>query len=307
MIDFLSTRFSHAVEVPQASASAACLLVRIYPVDGIEQPLELATEPQLVGRDANCAIPLCDDSVSRRHALLEYNGTAHVVSDLGSLNGTYVNEQRLTGAQTLAAGDRLRFGNQIFKYLTSDGIESQYHEVVFKMMTTDGLTSVHNKRYFLETLDRELLQSCRAKTPLCVMMLDLDNFKSINDTYGHLAGDAVLVEFVKRAKSVLRGGELLARYGGEEFTMLMTRASLLEAVPVAERLRHIVAASAVVFEGTPIPITVSIGICGFDGHRVCEASDLLATADEYLYVAKRSGRNQVQFQRESESHENIAS
>lgn len=297
--EFLTTKCARPAEQARVEASAACLLVRVYPLEEMERPVELSAAARLIGREQHCTLQLADESVSRRHAMLEYDGRTHVVTDLGSTNGTYVNEQRVTGSRPLAAGDRVRFGNQIFKYLTADGIEAQYHEVVFKMMTTDGLTSAYNKRYFLETLERELQQSQRSASPLCVMMADLDRFKSINDTYGHLAGDTVLVEFARRARSVLRGGELLARYGGEEFVLLLTRATLEEAAVVAERMREIVAAEPARFESTFIPMTVSIGIACFDGVAVRDSEELLAEADQYLYAAKRAGRNQVQYPREA--------
>ncbi len=240
-----ATRFSASCGVPRAESAGPCLLVRIYPVSGIEQPLELAAEPVLVGRDRECGLALDDDSVSRRHATIQPWEHGHAVVDLGSTNGVYLNERRIAGTQPLQPGDRVRFGNQIFKYLGADGIEAQYHEVVFKLMTTDGLTGAYNKRYLLETLDREWQQSRRAGTPLSVMMLDLDKFKAVNDTYGHLAGDAVLVEFARRVRGVLRSGDLLARYGGEEFCMLLSRTALDDAVQVAERVRALAAATPV--------------------------------------------------------------
>lgn len=303
--EFMSTAFAENDDSSPTDGAARSLLVRVYPLNGFEAPIELSREPRLIGREPQCSLQLADESVSRRHAMLAFDGTNHILTDLGSTNGTYVNERRLKARRVLAAGDRVRFGNQIFKYLTADGIEAQYHEVVFKMMTTDGLTTVYNKRYFLETLERELQQSRRAGSPLCTLMLDLDRFKSVNDTYGHLAGDAVLVEFAKRAQSVLRAGEILARYGGEEFAMLLSRTTLDEGVIVAERIRAATAAEPARFEATSIPITVSIGIACFDGRTVCDADALLAEADRRLYAAKRSGRNQVQFQREISLHADV--
>lgn len=287
------TRFSDSIGALLATATARCLLVRIYPVKEIEPPLELGNEPVSVGRDSGCSLPLHDDSVSRRHAIIEAVGNTHLVTDLGSTNGTFVNEDIVSEPRLLQAGDRVRFGNQIFKYLAADKIEAQYHEVVFKMMTTDGLTGVHSKRYFQETLEREFEQSTRSLSPLCVLMMDLDKFKSVNDTYGHLAGDAVLVEFARRAKSVVRSGDLLARYGGEEFALLMTRTTLADAIQVAERIRQVIAATPIEFENNSIPVTVSLGFCWLTPHATCKPADLLAEADEQLYVAKRSGRNQV--------------
>jgi diguanylate cyclase (GGDEF)-like protein len=293
----LATRFSNSfcVELPQQNRSA--VLVRIYPMQGIGQPIELDGDCVYIGRDDKNTIHIEDDSVSRRHAKIEWTGQQHVLVDAGSTNGSFVNEQRTT-SQPLQAGDRIRFGNQIFKYLTSQGIESQYHEVVFKMMTTDGMTQLYNKRYFAECVEREQQQSLRSHTPWCVMLMDLDKFKSVNDTYGHMAGDAVLVEFANRAKSVLRSGQVLARYGGEEFAMLCSQATIEDARTVAERIREVVAATPVVFESQLIRMTVSIGIASFDHNHPVTIPQLLAQADEMLYHAKQSGRNQVQFARD---------
>jgi diguanylate cyclase (GGDEF)-like protein len=186
----------------------------------------------------------------------------------------------------------VRFGNQIFKYLASDALESQYHECVFRIVTTDGLTGAYNKRYLLDALERELHRLQRDTAPVTLMLLDLDKFKSINDTYGHLAGDAVLVEFARRAQAELRGGEIFARYGGEEFAVLAPRTTVAAACQVAERVRAAVAAAPILFESQAIPLTTSIGVAGTTDAATA-GSELLATADARLYRAKDSGRNQV--------------
>jgi len=293
MLEVLTTRFSQSDGTLLNDDTGPSLLVRIYPVHVIEEPVELLSEPVLLGRDTGCTVALPDDSVSRRHALIEPHDEFHRISDLGSTNGTYVNEHRLYEPRILHAGDRVRLGSQVFKYLSSDSIESQYHETVFKLMTTDGLTTVHNKRYFLETLERECEQSRRHASPLCVLMLDLDKFKSVNDTYGHLAGDAVLMEFARRAQAVTRGGDLLARYGGEEFAALLTRTTLTEGLHIAERIRQATSSAPVTFEEFSIPITVSIGVACTTGMVPRDALGLVATADAQLYAAKQAGRNRV--------------
>lgn len=288
-----STRFSKSMGVSQELQAGSCLLVRIYPVNSIEKPIAINGDAILIGREEQCSLRLQDDSVSRRHAIIESLFGRHVIADLGSTNGTFVNESPLKTPHTLVSGDRIRFGNQIYKYLTSDRIETQYHEVMFNMMTSDGLTSLHNKRYFMDTLDREIALSHRSESDLCVMMMDLDRFKFINDTFGHLAGDAVLVEFAQRAKSVLRSGELLARYGGEEFVLLLTRTSLNEAIAVAGRVRQIVAETPFRYRSIDIPVTVSIGVCNLDRETRQNSCELIAVADALLYDAKESGRNRV--------------
>ena len=109
-----------------------------------------------------------------------------VVVDLGSTNGTFVNDIRVD-MHTLAPGDRLRLGNQIFKFLSADRFDAEFLENAYRMMTTDGLTQVHNRRYLLDVIDRELRRRNRTLRPLSVLMIDVDRFKTINDSFGHLA------------------------------------------------------------------------------------------------------------------------
>ena len=296
-VELCPTRLSESIEAALAAISTSSLLVHIYPVSGIEKPVDLNNRSILLGRDPQCGLRMTDDSVSRRHARIEADGAAHQIVDLGSTNGTYVNDKKIEQVQVLQNGDRIRLGNQIFKYLNSDELEGQYHEVVYKLMTTDGLTSLVNKRYFQETLEREVHLARRSEAPLSVLMVDLDHFKSINDSFGHLTGDAVLVEFSRRARSVLRSGELLSRYGGEEFSMMLTRTTITEAVSAAERIRQAVSSQPIQTESHVIPLTVSIGVHCYDGLEEIDADQLLASADEMLYLAKKRGRNQVQFKR----------
>lgn len=293
--DHSTTRFSRSVGIAMKESKKHGLLIRIHPVVGIEEPAVLSEASILLGRDTQCQLVLPDDSVSRKHALIEQRNGEYFVSDLRSLNGTYVNENRVSGEVPLHAGDRVRFGNQIFKYLSADGVEAQYHEVVFKMMTSDGLTGVHNRRYLTETLDREWVQAKRSGSPLCFLLIDLDRFKSINDSLGHLAGDAVLVEFANRARTTLRGGDLLARYGGEEFCILLARTELRVAAEIAERVRLCIAESPVMFEDKSIPVTASVGIACDQEERVLTQDDLVALADARLYSAKSAGRNRICF------------
>ena len=293
MIDGSQTRISQSLSVrlgESAAKAGANWLVRIYPADAIGELVSIADDRLLIGRDESCGLVLDDDSVSRRHALLEKTAGSFLVTDLDSTNGTYVNDERVT-SHPVMSGDRLRLGNQIFKLLTTDHLETQYYETVYKMMTTDGLTQVYNKRYLLDVLERELARARRTGQPLSVLMLDIDHFKSVNDTHGHLAGDDVLQELCRRTGGLLRSDELLARYGGEEFAVVLADCSPDQARQVAERIRQHASATPFQTEAAAIAVTVSIGLASSQDQ--ISVPDLLAAADQNLYAAKRGGRNRV--------------
>ena len=124
--------------------------------------------------------------------------------DDGSTNGTYVNDEQISREFGLQNGDRIKVGPTIFKYLSGADVEAQYHEEIYRMTIIDGLTGAHNKRAFLEFLEREIARCARHRRPLSLLMFDIDHFKSINDTHGHLTGDAVLKEMSKRLLGRIR-------------------------------------------------------------------------------------------------------
>lgn len=160
-----------------------------------------------------------------------------------------------------------------------------------RLATTDPLTGVFNRRTFIELAEQELARTRRAGTPISLMMLDLDYFKRVNDTYGHLTGDDVLVSFTRLIKDCVRRGDLVVRYGGEEFCVLLPATTLSAATALAERIRAATATSALTAK--PFKITVSIGLTAYTGSEDTTLSDLLARADEALYRAKNEGRNHV--------------
>jgi diguanylate cyclase (GGDEF)-like protein len=160
-----------------------------------------------------------------------------------------------------------------------------------RLATTDPLTGVFNRRTFIELAEQELARSRRARTPLSLMMLDLDHFKRVNDTYGHLTGDEVLVSFTRLIKDCVRRGDLIVRYGGEEFCVLLPATALSAATALAERIRATAASSALTAK--PFKVTVSIGITAYAGDAVIALGGLLARADAALYRAKDEGRDRV--------------
>jgi diguanylate cyclase (GGDEF)-like protein len=253
--------------------------------------MELRKAEYSIGRDQAADVVISRDSVSRRHArIVRDERGGFRVEDLGSTNGTFVNDQRIS-ERTLVDGDQLRFGDAIFKFLSGQNVESAYHEEIYRMTILDGLTGVHNKRYFLEFLEREIASSRRHARPLSLVILDIDHFKRINDERGHLAGDAVLKQLVNRVRPRIRREDLFARYGGEEFAAILTVTGLAGGVRFSEQIRQLVADQLFTFNGERFPVTVSLGVAVLA--PADDVTELIARADENLYAAKHGGRNQV--------------
>ena len=275
---------------PEGASGQACLVL-IYPAGAdLGKRYELAGLEIVIGRGADCDIQVDRDSVSRRHAKVERAGQGWRVVDLGSTNGTYVNDNPVS-ERTLDDGDLVKIGNAIFKFLTGGNIENAYHEEIYQMTIIDGLTRAHNKRYFIENLDRELARCGRNRRPVSLVMFDIDHFKKINDTHGHLTGDHVLKELAGRVRTRIRKEEIFARYGGEEFVVLLPEAANANAIEFAEQLRRLVERQTFEFEGDSIPVTISCGVATVAEEMPSEG--FIKIADENLYKAKRNGRNKV--------------
>jgi diguanylate cyclase (GGDEF)-like protein len=277
-------------QVMPVAPGTACLVV-IYGHE-MGKRIELGTEPIECGRSMQCNIPLDDDAVSRRHACLSWNGSAYALRDLNSTNGTYVNDIAVQ-ERILRDGDQIKIGRTIFKFMQGDNIELAYHEEIYRLMTCDGLTQVHNKRSFDTALDREVSRAVRYQRHVSLIVFDIDHFKRINDTRGHLAGDAVLRQIAALIAAHVRRDDLVARVGGEEFALLLPEIPLESARVVAEKLRALVARTAFRFEDTEIPVTASFGVSSITPEASLTAVELYRHADEHLYEAKRSGRNRV--------------
>lgn len=161
-----------------------------------------------------------------------------------------------------------------------------------RLATVDSLTETLNRRRFLELAAQEVGRARRHDRPLSALLFDLDHFKTVNDTYGHAAGDQTLRQAAAAARSALRNSDVLARYGGEEFVALLPETDLEGAVAVAERLRGAVAATVIEADGVHISVTTSVGVAEWRGDEA-SLERALARADEALYVAKRAGRNKI--------------
>ena len=162
----------------------------------------------------------------------------------------------------------------------------------------DHMTGIFNRRRFTTALDRAFEHSNRYGRPLSVALIDIDGFKRINDSYGHPAGDAVLVEVARRFSGTVRATDFLARYGGDEFVVLLPETQLHDALSFGEKLRSVVVATPVpVADGAPLPVTISVGTASLAHTQFNSTAEMIAAADQALYRAKRNGRNRVEGER----------
>ena len=271
----------------------ACLVNLHPPGPDIGRRIPLLNAQYIVGRDSEAGFVVGRSSVSRQHARLYLAEDGNWwVEDLNSTNGTFVNETRIK-LQKLADSDQVRFGDAIYKFLSGSNIESAYHEAIHNMAIQDGMTGIHNKRYFTEFLEREIAVCSRHGHPLTLVMFDVDHFKKVNDTHGHLAGDAVLKELAARIRPRIRREDLFARYGGEEFACVLPSTALPGGIVFAEHLRTIIAERPCQFENLNISFTISVGVTTLHRETGVDPAALIKRADENLYVAKRGGRNRV--------------
>ncbi len=278
--------------------SEACLVMIYGTALGRRFPLALPADKNvptelIVGRSQTSDIQLDEESVSRKHAaFVVYNSDHVVVRDFESTNGTYVNEKTILQDVPLRDGDLIKIGRSIFKYLSSNNLEAQYHEEIYRLTTTDGLTGIYNKRYFIESLEREMGRCFRYERPLSLLMLDIDFFKKINDQHGHLAGDSVLKQLAVLIQDNVRREDIFARYGGEEFAIILPEVTHDGALILAEKLRGLVAAKTQRFDDEDIAVTISIGVASLPKTEL-QPEGFVKVADAALYEAKNNGRNKV--------------
>lgn len=247
----------------------------------------------VLGRGMQATIRLTDEGISRRHARVMNVAGQLVIEDLGSANGTIVNGD-LVQRKVLADGDKIRLGsNTILKFQHQDKLEESFQQQMYDAALRDGLTKAFNKKYFMDRLDTEFSYARRHRTTLSIIIFDVDHFKRVNDTYGHIAGDHVLTKLSKISQGCVRAEDVFARYGGEEFGVICRGIPLVNAGVLGERLRSAVEAGVFDFEGARIPVTISVGVAALPETPAQEVMQLIGAADGALYEAKRSGRNRV--------------
>ncbi len=294
------TAVMRAVQSPEPGPQSACLVV-IYG-DLIGRRVELDQAPIVIGRSVKSDLQLDEESVSRQHVRIEpvdgaasgedtSDGVRWRIVDLDSTNGTYVNDQAVSGT-LLRHGDQIQVGRSILRFLADNSVERAYHEELYKLLSLDALTQLRNRRAFDESAADEIVRARRFERPLALCLMDIDRFKSINDRYGHLAGDAILRQFGALLRGNVRKNDIPGRLGGEEFGVLLPEVNRAGALVVAEKLRRLVEAHRFEFDRTVVPVTVSIGV-GELAPDETEPVALVGRVDANLYRAKNEGRNRV--------------
>lgn len=291
MSEKTSTIITVVSEISYRPLPFKAALVVIYGLE-LGRKFDLTSDSAVIGRSSSADIHIEQESISRSHAMVRITDTQVLVQDLGSTNGTFVNDEPLVGERPLHNGDLIKTGRTIFKYIAGGNIEAVYHDEMYRLSTFDGLTQVANRRHFEETLDREVSRCHRYGRMLSLALIDIDHFKLINDEHGHLAGDHVLKRLALSVKTRIRKEDLFARYGGEEFGLMLPELDLESARVVAEKIRRIVEVERFEFDSRVIPVTVSVGVSSL-GPDAEDTAALVKLADTHLYAAKEAGRNRV--------------
>jgi diguanylate cyclase (GGDEF)-like protein len=267
-------------------------------------PIPLERDEVIIGRALEADVRLNDTRASRLHAKITTEGSGEAreasyrITDLGSTNGTMVNGELITEA-VLSDGDKIVIGDHLFRFDMLDEIDREFQHQIHRLLAHDELTGLLTSKSFFSELRRESARAQDESRPFCVLMMDLDHFKEVNDTYGHLVGSKTLEETGRIIKEALRAGDVAARFGGEEFAAFLLDATYGQGLVAAERVRialeqhEFPASRADSLGANPTHrITISIGVAGFPDDAT-DPIQLVELADSALYRAKRSGRNRV--------------
>src|SRR6267143_788473 len=266
-------------------------------------PIPLERAQVTVGRALDADIRVNDSRASRLHARIitepDENGVVRYrLKDLDSTNGTILNGKFIDEA-FLQDGDKFVIGDQLIRFEMLDEIDREFQQQIHRLLVHDELTGLLTSKSFFSELRREAARAEAESKPFCVLMMDIDHFKEVNDTYGHLVGSETLEETGRVIKEALRAGDVASRFGGEEFAVFLLDANYAQGLVAAERVR--IALQQHEFPASRIDspagqathrITISIGVAAFPDDAT-DPIELVELADSALYRAKRSGRNQV--------------
>lgn len=251
----------------------------------------------LIGRNKYSDIYINDENISNDHCEIkvikndENKIDQIILKDLLSTNGTYVNG-KLISNKVLKSGDKIKIGETTLRFNYNDKLEEKYHLKLFNIATSDSLTKLHNKRYTIGELENQYKIAKRNNRIFSLIMFDIDDFKIINDKYGHIAGDEFLKNVASHINKHIREQDFAGRFGGDEFLIILPETEIEGAVILANRIREKIEKSETVYRDHKIKTTISGGISQFS-FSYNNIGELLEITDKALYKAKKLGKNKV--------------
>jgi two-component system cell cycle response regulator len=267
-------------------------------------PIPLERSQVTIGRALEADVRINDLRASRLHARInsttdtQTDETVYSITDLTSTNGTLLNGELISEAP-LNDGDKIVIGDHLFRFDMLDEIDREFQQQIHRLLAHDELTGLLTSKSFFSELRREAARAQAEARPFCVLMMDLDHFKEVNDTYGHLVGSKTLEKTGHVIKQALRAGDVAARFGGEEFAAFLLDANYAQGLVAAERVRAAIANHEFSATRQDSPqtaathrITISIGVAAFPDDAT-DPIQLVELADSALYRAKRDGRNRI--------------
>lgn len=283
------------VRLEEATKAPPCLVMLEGPAGYVGRQWPIDKNDIIIGRSMSSSIFVDDRSVSKSHAKLALSSGDVYIVDLESTNRTVVNDDSIPPLVPvkLANNDQIKTGNVLFKFLERGSIEAHAIEQLQTKSEKDPLTGIFNKGALQIKGAESFKRAKLLKVPLSIAVFDIDHFKKINDTHGHSAGDFVLKELAAViGNKLIRLDDFFARYGGEEFVVILFGSNIVQAAEIGERLRATIESHTFVFQGTKIPVTISVGVAAKEP-EMSLWEELFAKADTALYTSKKGGRNRV--------------
>jgi len=250
----------------------------------------------VLGRSKTADIPILDGKISKVHCEIDVSRSGAAIEqisirDLDSTNGTYVNNESVSQV-ALKAGDKVQIGDTVLQLSYSDEIEKEYHAKLFNFAARDALTGLYNKRFMFNELENYGRIARRSGRAFSIIMIDIDDFKQINDRFGHMSGDEYLKELSGLILGSLRDQDIAGRIGGEEFLIILPETGIDGAFRLAVRIRKAVEEFVLAYQKSEIRTTISAGVCQYE-KSIKDIKEFLDLADQAMYEAKKSEKNKV--------------
>ncbi len=292
--DTIVIRPSDGVLQKQTSSNISVSVTAISgPRTGLSFQLEPDTDITL-GRSPEAGLQVVDTGISRTHIRMRFDGVSVFVEDLNSANGTFINGDKLTNKIEIKNGDQVSIGvSTVLKFSLNNQLDAEYKDYIDDQLSKDILTKAYNRKAFAHFLNSAYISAKRDFSSLCLFMIDVDNFKTINDTYGHQIGDKILKHIADKLIQTVRSADIVCRYGGDEFAIVCPNISSLSGLQLAEQVRNNVETMNFSVGDKKINTTLSIGVSNYPDNEIKCVSQFIAYADKAMYKAKRKGRNQI--------------